>query len=202
MKFFQKTSSCLIVLFSLIACSKANDDLISVGFNKYYGLLEATSQVGLAFTCKKKQILKSTFNVYIGARKGFKDDWDNDLRKCNPGYGTFAINRVIKKANNTIIKSDYILLRDFPDDYKYPLTYETIEGTIDGVMMHYRGFVIDEVDFGQLKIEQGKIGYFIVYYDDIKNKEFENNVYLYGIDTGYEITFNVDNNFVFFTSIY
>ena len=193
----------MFVLFSLVSCNNNySENLISVGFNEYYGVFETTSAVGLAFTCEKRQDLKSSFDVYVGARKGFKEAWDDDLWKCNPGYGTFAINRVIKDEDKNVIKNDYILLKDFPDYEKYPLTYETIEGTIDGVIMHYSGFITDEVDFGKLNLDQGKIGYFIIYYDDINNKEFEENVYLYGIDWGYEIKFDVDNDYVIFSNIY
>ena len=168
----------LLTLFAntmaLISCNGglSNRTFVEVGFNKYYGPSSSTSQVGLAFKAEKEQSLNATFNVYIGARKGFAKDWENDLWGCNPGYGTFVINRVIEDKAGNELQCDYIELDDFPDDEKYPLSYETIEGTTDGVIMHYEGFVTDTFDFGSIDISEGHVGYYICYYDDVNQKPF------------------------------
>lgn len=72
----------LLTLFAnamaLISCNGglSNKTFVEVGFNKYYGPSSSTSQVGLAFKAEKEQSLNATFNVYIGARKGFTKDWE------------------------------------------------------------------------------------------------------------------------------
>ena len=87
---------------------------------------------------------------------------------------------------------------DFPNDEKYPLTYETIEGTTDGVIMHYSSFIVNNFDFSTIDISKGIIGYYLCYYDDVNSKEFEENVYLYGISWGGKLSFEkVDETIVF-----
>ena len=191
---------------SLIACSLAlvscndqpNSALVRVGFNEYHGNSGPTSQVGLAFTAQDEQPLNATFDVYVGVRKGFTEAWSSDLWECNPGYGKFAINRVIEDEEGNEFQSDYIILDDFPNDEKYPLTYEIIEGTTDGVIMHYTGFIVNTFDFSTIDISKGSIGYYLCYYDDVNSKEFEGNVYLYGISWGGKLNFEkVDETIVF-----
>lgn len=195
-----------IKFLSLIACSLAlvscNDQptssILNVGFNEYHGTSGPTSQVGLAFTAEDEQPLNATFDVYVGVRKGFTEAWASDLWECNPGYGKFAINRVIEDEEGNELKSDYIILDDFPNDEKYPLTYETIEGTTDGVIMHYSSFIVNNFDFSTIDISKGIIGYYLCYYDDVNSKEFEENVYLYGISWGGKLSFEkVDETIVF-----
>lgn len=186
---------------ALISCnnSQPNSTFVEVGFNEYHGLSNPTSQVGLAFKTEKEQSLKAIFNVYIGARKGFAEAWQNDLWGCNPGYGEFAINRVIEDEIGNELESDFIVLSDFPNDEKYPLTYETIEGTIDGVIMHYKGFVINTTDFGLIDASKGSIGYYICYYDNINQKPFEGNYYSYGISWGGKLNFEKNDEIIIFS---
>ena len=58
------------------------------------------------------------------------------------GYGKFAINREIKTEAGETFKNDYMIIDDFPNEEKYLLTYETIEGTVDGVIPHYSEQVV------------------------------------------------------------
>lgn len=199
---FGKTKLLAIIAGSMILAgcdiSQPNGAFVEVGFDEYRGPSNATSQVGLAFKAEKEQSLNATFNVYVGARKGFAEDWQNDLWGCNPGHGKFAINRVIEDEKSNEIKNDFIVLDDFPDDEKYPLTYETIEGTIDGVVMHYEGFVVDTYDFSSIDVSKGSIGYYICYYDDINQMPFEGDYYLYGVSWGGKLNFEKkDENIVF-----
>ena len=184
----------LIAIASLlVGCNNVNKDkYILVGFNKFYGSSNPTSQVGLAFRVEREQ------SLYFGARKGFTEDWKNDLWECNPGYGTFAINRIIEDEAGKEIQSDFIILEDFPNDEKYPLTYETIEGTVDGVIMHYEGYMTNTFNFTSIETLKGSIGYYICYYDDVNQKPFEGDYYLYGISWGGKLNFEKNDNFVIF----
>lgn len=172
----------------LVGCNEVDtDNYLSVGFNEFHGSSYPTSQVGLAFTTESKQSLKATFDVFVGARKGFARDWENDLWECNQGYGTFAINRVIEDEAGNEIQSVFIILDDFPDDEKYLLTYETIEGTVDGLIMHYEGYVTNTIDFSSVECLKGSIGYVGRYY-------------LYGISWGGKLNFEKNGEFVIFTN--
>ncbi len=188
-----------IVSLTLRGCNEGtNVAVLKVGFDKYSVSSAPTPQVGLAFTSKNKQSLNATFDVYVGTRKGFSEDWKNDLWGCNPGYGKFAINREIKTEAGETFKNDYMIIDDFPNEEKYLLTYETIEGTVDGVIPHYSGYIEDTFDFSSIDLAKGKIGYFIVYYDDINKKPFEENVYQYGIYWGGTMNFEkTDGEIVF-----
>ncbi len=192
---------------SLIACSlvlascndQPNSSILNVGFNEYHGASGPTPQVGLAFTADGEQPLNATFDVYVGVRKGFTELWESDLWECNPGYGKFAINRVIENEDGTELQSDYIILDDFPNDEKYPLTYEAIEGTTDGVISHYEEFVVNTFDFNTINVLRGSIGFYLCYYDDVNSKEFEENVYLYGISWGGKLNFEKIDETIIFT---
>lgn len=199
---FVKTKLLAIIAGSMVLVGCNNNQLsgafVEVGFEEYYGASNPTSQVGLAFKAQKEQSLNATFNVYIGARKGFVEDWRNDLWGCNPGRGKFAINRVIEDEAGNEIKNDFIVLDDFPNDEKYPLTYEAIEGTLDGVAMHFEGFVVDTCNFSSIDALKGSIGYYICYYDDINQRPFEGDYYLYGVSWGGKLNFEKkDENIVF-----
>lgn len=192
---------------SLIACSlvlascndQPNSSILNVGFNEYHGASGPTPQVGLAFTADGEQPLNATFDVYVGVRKGFTELWESDLWECNPGYGKFAINRVIENEEGNELQSDYIILDDFPNDEKYPLTYEAIEGTTDGVISHYEEFVVNTFDFNTIDVLRGSIGFYLCYYDDVNSKEFEENVYLYGISWGGKLNFEKIDETIIFT---
>lgn len=188
-------------VMALASCNNGqpNATFIDVGFNEYYGQSNPTSQAGLAFKTENEQPLNATFEVYVGARKGFAEDWRNNLWECNPGYGKFAINRVIEDEVGNELRSDYIILDDFPNDEKYPLTYEKIEDTVDGVIMHYDGCVVNTFDFSSIDSLKGSIGYYICYYDDVNSKEFEKNVYLYGISWGGKLNFEKNDKVVVFS---
>ena len=189
-----------IISLTLCGCNEgANVAILKVGFDKCSGSSAPTPQVRLAFTSKNKQSLNATFDVYVGARKGFFEDWKNDLWGCNPGYGKFAINREIKTEADETFKNDYMIIDDFPNEEKYLLTYETIEGTVDGVIPHYSGHIADAFDFSSINLMKGKIGYFIVYYDDINKKPFDENVYQYGIYWGGTMNFEKNDGKIVFS---
>lgn len=191
----------LASIFILVSCNNGQLDstYVKVGFNEYYGASYPTSQVGLAFIGKRKQSLNVAFDVYVGARKGFADDWEKDLWECNPGYGKFAIHRSIEDVSGNEIQSDFFIINDFPNDEKYVLTYEKIEGSVDGLIMHYEGYVTNSIDFNSIFISKGSVGYYLCYYDDINQKIFEGNHYLYGISWGGKMNFEkIDDSVVFY----
>lgn len=196
-----KLFTLVAIATALVSCNNGqpSSTFVEVGFNEYHGQSNPTSQVGLAFKAENEQSLNATFDVYIGARKGFAEDWQNNLWECNPGYGKFAINRVIEDVAGNEIRSDFIIIDDFPNDEKYPLTYEAIEGAWDGVVMHYEGFVTNTFDFSSIDALKGSIGYYICYYDDINRKPFEGDYYLYGISWGGELNFEKNDEVVVFS---
>ena len=69
-----------LISFALCGCNEgANVAILKVGFDKCIGTSSPTPQVGLAFTSKSKQSLNAAFYVYVGSKKGFSEDWENDL---------------------------------------------------------------------------------------------------------------------------
>lgn len=196
-----KLLTLLASAMALVSCDNTQpiSTIVEVGFNEYYGLSNPTSQVGLAFTAENEQSLSAIFNVYIGARKGFTEDWQKDLWGCNPGYGKFAINRIIEDETGNELQNDFIVLDDFPNDEKYPLTYKAIKGTVDGVKMQYETFMKDTIDFRSFDVSRGSIGYYICYYDDVNQKPFEENCYLYGISWGGQLNFEKNDKNVIFS---
>lgn len=110
-----------------------NEDGKVLRFNLDY--IGAASRAGPGFSVPEEQSLNASFKVCAGSRKGFGEDWKNDLRKCSPVYGTFAIDREISEQKGNLLKEDF-LLDEFPDDEKYTLIYETIEGQGDVTKAH------------------------------------------------------------------
>lgn len=99
-----------------------------------------------------------------------------------------------------MVSCTYKILEDFPNDEKYPLIYETIEGTLDGYIMHFSWNYTDAFDFSTIESDNGKIEYCILYYDDVKEEALDGNIYLYGISWGDGLHFEKKENEVFFAS--
>ena len=92
-----------------------------------------------------------------------------------------------------------MILDDFTNEEKYLLTYEAIEGMPDAVILHYSGYIEDTFDFSSIDLAKGKIGYYIVYFDDINKKPFDENVYQYGIYWGGTMNFEIVNEEIVFS---
>ncbi|MDL2292560.1 hypothetical protein LJC17_03110 [Acholeplasma sp. OttesenSCG-928-E16] len=193
--------SCLCLL-TLCSCDSNNVDEVSFGFETKYYHQAITSRVSLGAKALKSQDIKSKFTISFGAVEGFEKDWNDDLFECNPGYGTFAIQREIRTKNEFVIQTDYKFLPDFPSDEKYLLEQISIPDTMDGYVSSYSYSFEDEFDFSLVDLEQGYINYAILYYDDIKEQPFEDNVYLYGIDWGGKFSFNKKGSIVEFDTGY
>ncbi len=197
----KKMISVFLVSFLLFGCNgNSESKVIRMDFGEYHGVSNPTSQVGLAFTAESMQSFNATFNVYVGAIEGFAENWENDSWGCNPGYGKFAVQREITNEAGDVVSCTYKILEDFPNDEKYPLIYETIEGTLDGYIMHFSWNYTDTFDFSTIESDNGKIEYFILYYDDVKEEALDGNIYLYGISWGDGLHFEKKENEVFFAS--
>lgn len=196
-----KIINLLLLLPLITSCSNNIDEYISAGLSIYSGNCLPTSRVAIALKAKRVQPLDSTFEIYVGAIKGFSEAWKNDEFECNPGYGTFAINRVIFKNKYKTISESYTMLYDFPNDDKYPMKIEVIQSNPYRYRKTFSTYIPFTYDFSLLELDEGIIAYYICYYDDINNKEFETNVYKYGIDNGQCFRFkkNSENNNITFS---
>jgi hypothetical protein len=164
---------------------------------------EVQPQVALTFAAKKKQPLNASFDIYPAARQGFLQDWEEDVWKCNPGYGKFAVEREISDENGKLLRQDYYILDGFPSDGKFVLDYQIVKGQVEGmddVVLHFTDYIVNTFDFSSLDVSKGKIAFFIVYFDDRNNQPFETNVYQYGIDWGDEAGFEISGEEVTFSS--
>lgn len=193
----------------LTGCNQYDpDEIIEVGFDECHGFCNYASQFGIALTCKREQELNAEFNIYIGAIKLFEIHLKNDGDPCNPGYGKFAIERVIFDEKDNMVQSGDIveILDDFPSFDKYPLIQEDIEGTYDGYVDHYSTYVVETFDFESVDLDSGFIGYCINYYDDIHSKIMEDVIIeyarRYGADLDAFIHFEKKDDKVIFKTSY
>lgn len=199
----KKTKRILITVSSFLtctlnSCSKNMGDYIRVGFERESSYSEITPAVGLAFEGKRKQNIEAEFKVYIGAFYAFKELWDANTYGTNPGYGCFAIKKMVKSKEREVVFKDYKMVHDFPNFEKYPLTYENIEGVIDGWIPHYKYYFDEKVSLKQYGLTEGYVCFYLCYYDDINLCEFAQDVYGYGMYEGGAIEFQINGNSVTF----
>lgn len=190
---FLKSIPLFLVSSVLLSCSPNTNNEISFGFLSH-GESYITSRVALGLKANNKQSLLSSFNIYIGAVKGFEEKWNNDYFKCNPGHGYFAVGRRILDDKENLLETSFKPFLDFPNDEKYSLIQKDIEGTYDGYQSLFSYFYTDEFDFSTIKISKGFICYSILFYDDINMEPFKENVYQYGIDWGGQLSFEIKDN--------
>lgn len=192
----------LMLLLPFLASCSGNDEYISAGFNQVIGQSNPTSQVGVGLKAKKVQTFESSFDVYVGARLGFAKEWEKDEYHLNPGFGTFAIRRTIYNDNDKAVSHFYKMLYDFPNDEKYPMKIESIKGSFDGYKTNFTTFFTFNYDFSLIDFDEGTIAFFVVYYDDINDKEYEGNVFqYYGTDSeSFRFKKNKDNKTITLSS--
>lgn len=184
----------LLLLLSLLTSCSNNDEYVSAGLSIYEGNCTPSVRISIGLKAKRVQEFESTIDVYFGARKSFCKAWKNNEYGCNPGYGTFAINRVIFNNYEDVLSESYTMLYDFPNENKYIMSEEVFEGKIYRYRYNYTDFITFTYDFSLLEIDEGIIGYFICYYDDINNKEFDDvAVYRYGINRREAFRFKKNN---------
>ena len=154
----------------LIGCNKS--DMLAVALGEFH-TCQPVSEVSLGFKTKRVQPFDSKFNVYIGAEKGFAEEYVKYCSEKALDNGKFAINRVIVKEKGQVLDNEYIVLDDFPNDEKYPLTREIVKGKEDVYVVHYSGYYVDSFDFGSINDEKGMISYSICYYDTMNKKRID-----------------------------
>ena len=128
----------------LVSCNKSNT--LDVALGEFHSC-QPVARVTLAFKTEREQPLDSRFNVYIGADKGFGEDYEKYCSQNNINNGKFAINRVIENEKGQQLNNEYIVLDDFPNDEKYLLTREIVKGKEDVYVVHYTGCYVDSFDF-------------------------------------------------------
>lgn len=174
---------------SLFSCQSSSDEIV-LGMEKSYGNTSWSSQVSCGLKVKKVQPLAATFDVYIGAITGFQEEWETNAFDYNPDNASFAIERRIMNLDNEIIKQDFFVVEDFPNDEKYPLKYKHIEGTTDGTQKSFETSIPISFDFASLDVEKGYIGYGLFCYDTVNQKPlYDSKYYSYGISNPAILTF-------------
>ncbi len=173
----------LVTIGALTACG-ANNEYITFGMNPIYHHSEPTPQISTGGELLEVNNTKVSVKVYLGAIGEFTQNWEKDVLDLDPAIGVFKLSRVIHEADSKNETTDYIkTLNDFPNYELYPLNYQHIEGTTDGVIPKYTYSTIDRFDFGELKFNEGYVQYNIVYVEKATNEE-DNSFYLYGISVG------------------
>ncbi|MBQ2883271.1 MAG: hypothetical protein IJE43_05805 [Alphaproteobacteria bacterium] len=128
---------------------------------------EPTPWLATAIKAQKTQETVVNFTVYAGYEKDFFDKWNNNAWKTNPGYGTFAVERVFCDRNGEEVYSHIYLLNDFEDENKYSVQVVSTEQGSDAVMFRNFSFHFeDEFDFNEISIDQGYIFYRIILVND------------------------------------
>ena len=94
----------------LVSCNKSNT--LDVALGEFHSC-QPVARVTLAFKTEREQPLDSRFNVYIGADKGFGEDYEKYCSQNNINNGKFAINRVIENEKGQQLNNEYIVLDDF-----------------------------------------------------------------------------------------
>ena len=156
-----------------------NDKEIDIGYldgvfefveaGLYYSNNNSEPTPWLATAVKTKKIQESVVNfiVYTGYTKGFIDKWNNDAWESNPGYGKFAVERVICDRSGMEISSHIYPLNDFEDENKYSVQAVcTMEGTDTVTFRDFSFHFEDEFHLDEIPIEQGYIFYRIILVDE------------------------------------
>lgn len=179
----------------LASCNKSNTLEVALG---EFHTCQPVSRVSLAFKTEREQPLDSKFNVYIGADKGFAEDYEKYCSENNINNGKFAIHRVIQNEKEQKLNDEYIVLDDFPNDEKYPLTRKMVKGKEDVYVVNYTGYYVDSFDFDSVNEVKGMISYSISYYDTVDKKQID-FPFLAGESGGGMLHFEKKNNAVSFS---
>ena len=209
-KTLKKVLSLLSIPFLMTGCNEQEDDgFLYLGFSIPGGEQMSSNVLEVGLKVKKIQPLISTLQVYPAAEEGFLDKLESGqyFRPTLEKY-TFYLVRRIRNVHDQLIREDLIKLEDFPNDEKYPLTYENMDGVPDGVIYHFVGdYIVDTIDFSSLEISKGRVSYFIDIYDDIKNKSWYESLLDLGpiefshlANGGESIKFEKQDNLIFFSN--
>lgn len=170
MRNLRKSFVLFVLPLLLASCNKSNTLEVALG---EFHTCQPVARVSLAFKTEREQPLGSKFNVYIGADKGFAEDYEKYCSENNINHGKFAIHRVVENGKEQKLNDEYIVLDDFPNDEKYPLTRETVKGKEDAYVVNYKGYYVDSFDFDSVDEIKGTISYSISYYDTADRKQID-----------------------------
>lgn len=141
-------------------------DFVEAGLYYSDSNSEPTPWLATAIKAKKTQESVVNFTIYAGYQQGFIDKWNNDAWKSNPGYGVFAMERVICDRNGTVISSNIFQLNDFECENNYLVRAVSIAEGTDAVTFRDFSFHFeDELDIDEFAIDQGYIFYRIILVD-------------------------------------
>ena len=128
---------------------------------------EPTPWLATAIKAQKTQETVVNFTVYAGYEKDFFDKWNNNAWETNPGYGTFAVERVVCDRSGEEIYSHIHLLNDFEDENKYSVQVVSTKQGTNAVMFRDFSFHFeDEFDFNEISIDEGYVFYRIILVND------------------------------------
>ena len=195
MRNLRKIFALSVLPLLLVSCNKSNTLEVALG---EFHTCQPVARVSLAFKTEREQPLDSKFNVYIGADKGFAEDYEKYCSENNINNGKFAIHRVIENEKEQKLNDEYIVLDDFPNDEKYPLTRKMVKGKEDVYVVNYTGYYVDSFDFDSVNEAKGMISYSISYYDTVDKKQID-FPFLAGESGGGMLHFEKKNNAVSFS---
>ena len=199
--FVKKYILAIAGLFSLgcdAADSSNGDSIINAGAFFVTGSDLIAPAAGVGYIAVANQPLLAHFTVYAGAIPGFAEEWDK-VAPCNPGFGKFAIHRIITDETEKWISDEYIVLEDFPNDDKYLMYYTQLADDPTQSFVEYTWCTVDTVDFASIDLDSGQIYYTLGYYDDVKGEPYRGNVYCYGVQSGRILKFEKRDSRVIFS---
>lgn len=191
----------LLPVCCLFSCSSSLDkeDEIETGFVvKKDEETCASPVVKFALKCKKKQEGIVNIDIFVGRPSFFTENWDNGSSLYrNPGYGLFAVKRIITNDVTEEMFIDYIPLDDFAHNNKYLVEFHNHKNTIERV---FHDFFTDSIDFGNIPLSNGDIYYRFTYLDDAGKEEIP-HVITFGAEGLGPIHFQMEDSHSFSLSL-
>lgn len=147
--------------------NNGDSEYVEAGLYFSNNISEPTPWLATAIKAQKTQETVVNFTVYAGYEKDFFDKWNNNAWETNPGYGTFAVERVVCDRNGEEIYSHIHLLNDFEDENKYSVQIVSTDQGTDAVMFRNFSFHFeDEFDLNEISIDKGYVFYRIILVND------------------------------------
>lgn len=157
----------MVLCPALASCEAEISDSSYSSSSGYVSASEPTAEAESYFVAESPQPLEAAFTIYLGGYVGLDSRW----AECYPGYGSFAVQRVLYDREGNAFQSDIVrILEDFPDYEKYPLDYYTVEGWLDYYEPIFTWSFVDVFDFSSVSEESGIIRYHFGYYFDLEDR--------------------------------
>lgn len=118
------------------------------------------------------------FDVCIGHYKGFTEDWETNKFGNNPGYGSFCIRKEIQDESGNVVWRNLEYLKDFPNDEKYAVKYQDMEGVIDAVSITFSYQEEQTYDLSKVNLSEGFCFIELDYYDDKTDESLSDKVFV------------------------